>query len=449
MRKVNLISLNTKAFFPKSIVFFFFVFIMGASFTFGYFDRFQWDSEQLVFGKIIANQYGFDTGEYGLGRLESDIEDNDFVENHSISRFNYPYVYEKDLELSKRLNYKPYMSSFGLQGKIFSSLYPLFDYLTRIISFLKPFQVMWILNSLLLSIILVFICLLLIKPFGSAYALIYYLVFLFSPWIISFARNLYWVPFTWFLPMLTGLIILNHIRRYYFYIPLIYFAILLKSLCGYEYITTIMLSSIAFLIIAFFKSTYRQEKKNILLAIFTIGLVSLLAFFSAIVIHSNLRGGTIKEGLSIIFHEDVLRRTLGGDSTNYPEAFRLSIESNIFIVLFRYIFHWTSDVFIGTSGVIIFPLIFIIPLLIFINYYINKEYKLLKDSLILYIVFFLTTISWFVLAKAHSYIHTHMNYVLWYFGFIQSSLFIIIQFIKKNLLYLKIILKKFLEPKSL
>ena len=47
----------------------------------------------------------------------------------------------------------------------------------------------------------------------------------------------------------------------------------------------------------------------------------------------------------------------------------------------------------------------------------------------MFIVFLCTTLSWFVLGKAHSYIHTHMNYVLWYFGFVQISIYIIIKFI--------------------
>ena len=50
-----------------------------------------------------------------------------------------------------------------------------------------------------------------------------------------------------------------------------------------------------------------------------------------------------------------------------------------------------------------------------------------------YTVSFLATISWFVLAKAHSYIHTHMNYVLWYFGFVQVCLYILILLMQKNL----------------
>lgn len=47
----------------------------------------------------------------------------------------------------------------------------------------------------------------------------------------------------------------------------------------------------------------------------------------------------------------------------------------------------------------------------------------------LYIVTFLTSVSWFVLAKSHSYVHTHINFVLWYMGYVQVCLYVIVDWI--------------------
>jgi len=47
------------------------------------------------------------------------------------------------------------------------------------------------------------------------------------------------------------------------------------------------------------------------------------------------------------------------------------------------------------------------------------------EQAVMYVFFLLTSISWFYLAKSHSYIHHHMNYVMWYFGFVQICLYII------------------------
>ena len=49
--------------------------------------------------------------------------------------------------------------------------------------------------------------------------------------------------------------------------------------------------------------------------------------------------------------------------------------------------------------------------------------------MVMFLVFLATTLSWIILGKSHSYIHTHINFVLWYFGFVQICLYEIIQFI--------------------
>ena len=63
--------------------------------------------------------------------------------------------------------------------------------------------------------------------------------------------------------------------------------------------------------------------------------------------------------------------------------------------------------------------------------------KIKIDLIMMYIVSFFTTLSWFVLAKSHSYVHIHLNYVLWYFGFVQICLYVIVD--KIYLIYKKIL----------
>ena len=48
----------------------------------------------------------------------------------------------------------------------------------------------------------------------------------------------------------------------------------------------------------------------------------------------------------------------------------------------------------------------------------------MKRDVILLVFFFIVPTSWFVLAKGHSYIHTQLNYVLWYFGFVQALFYV-------------------------
>lgn len=63
-----------------------------------------------------------------------------------------------------------------------------------------------------------------------------------------------------------------------------------------------------------------------------------------------------------------------------------------------------------------------------------SAYKFIKEKYFysfLYYVMLLAPMSWFVLAKSHSYVHTHMNFVLWYFGFIAIMIYMIIIMIKE------------------
>ena len=60
-----------------------------------------------------------------------------------------------------------------------------------------------------------------------------------------------------------------------------------------------------------------------------------------------------------------------------------------------------------------------------------KDRKLNPELPVMYLVFFLTSVSWFCLAKAHSYQHTHMNFVLWYFGYIQICFYIVINKVRE------------------
>ena len=55
----------------------------------------------------------------------------------------------------------------------------------------------------------------------------------------------------------------------------------------------------------------------------------------------------------------------------------------------------------------------------------------------LYLVSVLAPLSWFVLAKAHSYFHPHINPVLWYLGWVQICAYILVRFLMENRLISK------------
>lgn len=366
------------------------------------FERFQMDSENLVVSKINYDNNMYEDGkcEYGL------------------------CYYDK--EEGKIYDYK---SQIGLQGYVFSFLSNTFKLSTKKLN---------IITSLSLATVLVSICYFISKKYDKLLASIFYITFFLSPWIIAFARNLYWVSFTWFIPGLLGLMYSIYYKKKKIFIPLIYLSILIKCLCGYEYITTIMLSTIVFHIIDFFVVKGKEKKIKVFKTIFVIGIVCLLAFSTSLIIHGFQRGnGNILVGVEDIYKKDVLRRTIiTTDKDSYTGAMRDSMDASVKDVMKMYIYSWNTDIIYGVNSKLFPIIIFVSFVICVINIFDNYKYN--KRDLIMYLMFLITTISWFILGKSHSYIHTHMNFVLWYFGFIQVSLYIIIKFIIYKINYIKL-----------
>ncbi len=367
------------------------------------FQNFQNDSEDLVIGGIIKDKYKTNTSKWTLQSVDN-------VKKSDNSKYN-DILINGDTNISTT----DYKSQFGLQGKIFSFLYNKLGI---------QIKVLHLICSILLAIVLLNICRLLKEKYGNLFALIFYVVFLLSPWIARFADNLYWVEFTWFLPLMFCLLLYKSKSKKY--ILLIFLSVLIKCLCGYEYITTILLTSITFLIADFILN--KQERKQNFKMLLMVGIVSLLGFIVALCMHAYIReDGNILKGIKTIYREDVMRRTISNDSSQFDnKKIKKSINASYFEVIKKY-FNFKTDIIIGIDGNL-FNLMCISAAIISL-YKIIKNKKDAKQDFILYLIFLLGPLSWFILGKAHSYIHTHINFVLWYFGYIQICIYIVIKFI--------------------
>ncbi len=316
-----------------------------------------------------------------------------------------------------------YKSQYGFQGKVFR-------HMARHMEDAKAIEMLNMICSIAAAIVFMTIIYLISLKYNNILAGCFFVTFWLSPWIVNFARNLYWVEFTWFIPMAIGLFCAWKINdrkcRIISYISTL-IAIMGKCLCGYEYISTIMMGLISFLLVDLilaFINRDRQLARLLFRTIFIIAVMAMAGFIIAICIHARLRGqGEIITGIRSIFEWDVLRRTKGGDMNEFNVVYWASFNASIWEVLCKY-FHFSTEVIVGIPGNL-FPLLCIIPLCIFVQDI--KLKKLNLEEVFLYAIFLLTSISWFCLAKSHSYIHTHMNYVMWYFGYIQICLYIIVR----------------------
>ena len=316
-----------------------------------------------------------------------------------------------------------YKSQYGLQGWLFKTLIHVLD-IDRYEEVLE----------LLCAVATAFIFSLIIVLVGIKYSFLYgacfAVTFLLSPWIVNFASSEYWVEFTWFLPMLIGLACsiwtdIKWVRMAGYFGA--FASIAVKSLCGYEYITTVMLGLIAFPVIDWIVAVIKKDKKRALVLLKTIFIMCVLAlvgFGVAICMHAFIRGeGSIWQGIQRIIEEDVLRRVGGGNLNDFEPIYWSSLNASVWETLQKY-FHFETDVIAGIDANQ-FLILCLLPVVIFIYDYVKNRLNI--EDVVMYVVFFLTTISWFVLGKSHSYVHTFINYVLWYFGFVQCCLYIILK----------------------
>jgi len=317
----------------------------------------------------------------------------------------------------------PYVSQVGLQGMIFSEFPKEFTMAEMMAAY------RWVL-AFIYATIMTIICYQIYKKYNLLFGIIFYVVTMLSPWMIGYSTNLYWVEFTWFLPMLAGLLCVNNINsrkiRIISYI-LVFLGVAIKCACGYEFITTIMLSAIVFLLTDFTVAIIdKRDKKEILhlfKTIFIMGIFALLGFAVVMLIHAYLRGdGEILGGLKTIFYNDVLRRTIGGDATTFQDIYSDSLNASFIIVICRYLLFDTPVIW-GVPGILFIPLI---AVSFFALVWGVRKGLIKKDMLVLYIWMGIASISWFVLGKSHSYVHTFMNFVLWYFGFVQIIFYAIV-----------------------
>lgn len=351
----------------------------------GFFNEFQADSEKLVLDAIEAYKTGI-----------------------------YPAQSGFFLGLTAPSGFVPYYSQYGLQGRVFV-------FLSRFIGA----DTMRLFCALLLAATAVAIVYLIAQKYDRLFAAVFYLVFLLSPWVVSFARNLYWVEFTWFLPMAAGLFCawkIDSARCRRLCYAAVFLFLFIKSLCGYEYVSTIMVGSVQFLFVDLVLACRQKERTKaviLLKAALGIGFAAIAGFSAALAIHAYYRGGgNILQGILSIYRGDVLRRTTG----SYGQAEIASLAGSAWNVLCRY-FRFDTQILTGINGNL-FPLLCAAPLAVF--YADAQRKKLNLQTVLLYGVAFFGTASWLILAKAHSAVHTHMNYVLWYFGFVQICLYTLV-----------------------
>ena len=256
-------------------------------------------------------------------------------------------------------------------------------------------------------------------------SLIFGYVVLTSPWLTASARNLYWVPWTWFLPMLLALLLASarSVKARALFHAALLIAFMFQFSTGYEFLTSVVIAAAAMPLIqppGPVKGADANNFRGMLLSA-TILANGALAFAATLLWHGFQRGsGSIPNGISEIWTEDVLRRTYG-DPDSFDSAYGPSLEAGPLDVLGTYVSTWTTPVTnfplgptmnLGLPAGSLVWLLAVLVLVVTLVYF--RKYRFRTTDLTLLAMAFAVPVSWFVLAKSHSFIHTHINFVLWY-----------------------------------
>lgn len=417
------------------------------------FKEFQKDSESLVIGRLIVSEK---ESIFYKGGLTGRIYDVPEGENKNLYQYK---IYTNQLEFDIN-QFQTYNSQTGGQA-IF---YAVFDKLFSLENNLN-LEIFWIITSLLTATIFSLFLLWVKKSFSLIPAIISLLLLLLSPWITVFGKNIWWSLWSFYLPFIFLLFYIHHNSlKGKFTSPktvLIIAFITLFVKCfftGFEYITTVCIMTLSPLI--YYKIIQNWSFKEFIkkcIAVF-IGIFSaVISSLLLLAYQISIAKGSLLVGFEHIFYS-FGKRTIG-NASEYPEIYKESLNSSFLSVLNIYLngnafdfnqfinFHFENILKVNFLGLIIILSGFSALLFKLINSANTSFISKNKGIALIITSWFsiLAPLSWFIIFKGHSYIHPHMNFIVWYMPFCLFG-FTIVGIVVFH--YSKKILKTFLYKKQ-
>lgn len=373
------------------------------------FRLFQKDSESYVVARMsIARQDGFLSHGGLLGWGDIDPE--------NINETDYDHQFDIYLNSKTFVSYWAKQSHPGFQALFFSFL--------DLLSPFKPAQNLrffYLLNSGLFALTLAGIVIWFYQTFGWLSALSILGSSLAAQWLTLFARNLFFVTWVFYFPMLFFLFWFKFedngpkfTNNKIFWITFTF--VLFKCLLnGYDFILPflgMLASPIVFYGLAhkWQKHTFTQRFTAVILA----SLLAILSSFMVLLLQALSITGDPQTGINFII-STIYRRTYS--PANVPDPARTA---SIIDIL---------KIYLSESYLFQINLSFLTLILIFagfsILYWFSRKwrqntriYLTTEDALVLTTWFtIISPLSWYMIFKSLAYYHTHMNYLPWHMPF--------------------------------
>lgn len=366
--------------------------------------------QSLIVGRFLVSEneqifnYAGLPGQYNFNRTWGICSD----------RKNYEYYSQQ--RSSGNYRFETYLSQIGGNGMAQETI-------EKSLPFSKEsnYNILQFLQTFLLSLSVVLILFQFYRNFGLLAALIPYLLLAVSTWFVYLSTNIWFSIWTYFLPLVFFYFYVEkHIRKQTkinmgkLFAWVVFILFIKVFLTGFEFITTILITSIIPLFYYYFYVDFHQNKKSQIFKYAGIFLGGFLIVFLVNGAIMYLQINSLGTGSSAIDHiiSRFEQRTQG--VYHYSGVHSPVLEKLHLDVFFRYLGNNAFN--FGFKFNFLYLLLLYIICCIFI-YLKRKNDRKLMAFLCTSAVTFFAPVSWFVIFREHSHVHTHLNFVIWYVPF--------------------------------
>ncbi len=335
--------------------------------------------------------------------------------------------------------YAPYLSQTGGQAMLYSVLDGLIPAPPR-----TRLALLHLLTSLLSAVALTLIILWFHAEFGSAVAMTVACSTVLSQWLTVFGSNLWWSLWAFYLPMIAAMYFLKksraHGRTALIAAGILCFAaVFAKCLVnGFEFITT----TLVMMLIPFVYYAIRHGRGVRLFLKETIAAMTgacLAVCLSLAILSFQIAAvkGSVRDGVEHIVYS--FGKRTHGQAHDYPDPLKESLEAPTLGVLVRYLAasYFDFNNYLTVSSQFLSGFVFKIRYAYLIAVFLamsgvvllraqsgdSAELRARNVALVCAAwASMLAPLSWFVVFKAHSFVHAGINFILWqmpftFFGF--------------------------------
>lgn len=318
-------------------------------------------------------------------------------------------------------DYTPYNSQFGIQGILFSGIDAMLS--DVVVSAELRLSLYHKLVALVFALVLTGLLVMMYDDIGLTAVSLILVSILFSRWQVYYSKSMYWSLPTMFLPMFTVFLACSIEaagRKVSMLLvsACVLLLVLLDALMGYEYITTVMLAAIVPLVYFMMRDHWSYER--LVKRTMMIGSFALAGFVIALLLHLyqlKLATGNFPDAFDII-KERLLARTYTNPEDYLGTAYYESQQTSVFYVLYVYLIKG------GTFRLKVPFILWVLMLITITIRYIrsnsefdSKKTNIIKALIVTSWISLAASLSWIVLAKSHSEIHTQVNYIVWHLPF--------------------------------